>query len=218
MSTLRARILATVPSELGHEADPETLVPTHGRGDRVASGERSPPQDRLGDTRLGVFGGAAVGIMPAVLREHMGMDEIRASATFIAATIAVVSLTLPLVRILQARIGALSTFVGATIVQGVRSSLSATRASRWWRLPSTASSSYEQHGRRLARGRPGAAVEHEHQGLLNLFVGTLGLAGFLCGIIIAAGLPDRSVQRRPRAPRHGDGGAALAFRRSLAAA
>ena len=31
-----------------------------------------------------VFAGAAIGIMPAVLREHLGMNEVMASATFIA--------------------------------------------------------------------------------------------------------------------------------------
>ena len=136
-----------------------------------------------------VFGGAAVGIMPAVLREHMGMDEIRASATFIAATIAVVSLTLPLVRILQARIGALSTFVGATIVQG-----GAVIALGDARVAVVAPALYcvflltNSTAAASLGGARAAAVDHEHQGLLNLFVGTLGLAGFLCGIIIAAGL------------------------------
>jgi MFS family permease len=183
-------ILAIVPAGLGHEADPETLV-RHRMVGGMASLRANDRLRKIGWVTLAwsVFGGAAVGIMPAVLREHMGMDEIRASATFIAATIAVVSLTLPLVRILQTRIGALSTFVGATIVQG-----GAVIALGDARVAVVAPALYcvflltNSTAAASLGGARAAAVDHEHQGLLNLFVGTLGLAGFLCGIIIAAGL------------------------------
>ena len=51
-----------------------------------------------------VFAGAAIGIMPAVLREHLGMNELMASATFIAGAVVVVLLTLPVVRTAQRRV------------------------------------------------------------------------------------------------------------------
>ena len=154
-----------------------------------------------------VFGGAAVGIMPAVLREHMGMDEIRASATFIAATIAVVSLTLPLVRILQARVGALSTFVGATVVQG-----GAVIALGDARVAVVAPALYcvflltNSTAAASLGGARAAAVDHAHQGLLNLFA-RHARPGRLPVWRHPRGGPARParVRRRPRAPRNRDG-------------
>ena len=98
-------ILAVVP-ELGRAPDPDTLV-----RDLVTQGMTSLLGNRL-LRRIGwvtltwsMFGGAAVGIMPAVLREHIGMDELQASATFVAGAVAVVLLTLPVVRASQRRDG-----------------------------------------------------------------------------------------------------------------
>ena len=155
-------ILAVVP-ELGREADPDTHV-----RDQVTEGLTSLLRNRL-LRRIGwvtltwsLFGGAAVGIMPAVLREHIGMDELQASVTFVAGAAAVVLLTLPVVRTAQRRIGAISTFVVASAVQGTTIVLFA--------------------------GARAAEVAHDHQGMLNLVVGTLGLAGFLVGVLLVAGL------------------------------
>ena len=41
-------------------------------------------------------------------------------------------------------------------------------------------------------GARAAEVEHDHQGLLNLVVGTLGLAGFLVGVVLWPGCSARS--------------------------
>ena len=137
-----------------------------------------------------VFAGAAVGIMPAVLREHMGMDEIRASATFIAGAIAVVSLTLPLVRIMQrARRRDLDVRRRHDRPGGHGVPPGRGRPGRGRRRSSTASScSRTAPPRPRSAARGPAIVEHEHQGLLNLAVGTVGLVGFLGGVVLAAGL------------------------------
>ena len=183
-------ILAVVPAELGHEPDPETLVRERMMGG-IASLRANHRLRAIGWVTLAwsLFVGAAVGIMPAVLREHMGMNEIRASLTFVAATITVVLLTLPLVRVGQRRVGALSTFVASTIVQGgtvlaLGEAQVAAVAPLLYCLflltNSTAAAALS--------GARAAAVEHAHQGLLNLTVGTLGLLGFLGGVILAAGL------------------------------
>lgn len=182
-------ILAVVP-ELGHEPDPGTRV-----RDRMMGGMVSlRANDRLRKiswvTLLwSVFGGAAVALMPAVLREHMGMDELRASATFVAGAVAVIVLTLPLVRIMQRRLGALTTFVVSTVLQGVTVLMLAESGMAdvapllyclFLLANSTAAASLG--------GARASAVEHEHQGLLNLTVGTVGLVGFLAGVVVAAGL------------------------------
>ena len=88
-----------------------------------------------------VFAGAAIGMMPAILREHLGMDEVRAGATFIAGAVIVVVLTLPVVRAAQRRIGAIMTFIVAITIQGVRVLLFAPGRRRRSARSSTASSS-----------------------------------------------------------------------------
>lgn len=136
-----------------------------------------------------VFGGAAVAIMPAVLREHLGMDELRASATFFAGAIAVVALTLPLVRVMQRRLGALTTCVVATVVQGLtvvllaRSGLAVVAPLLYCVFLVTNSTAAASLG-----GARASAAAHAHQGLLNLVVGTAGLVGFLGGVLLVAGL------------------------------
>ena len=182
-------ILAVVP-DLGRAADPDTLV-----RDQVTDGLTSLLRNRL-LRRIGwvtltwsLFGGAAVGIMPAVLREHIGMDELQASATFVAGAAAVVLLTLPVVRAAQRRIGAISTFVVASAVQGTtivlfagaRAALVAPLLYCVFLLSNSAAAA-------SLGGARAAEVAHDHQGMLNLVVGTLGLAGFLVGVLLVAGL------------------------------
>ena len=110
------------------------LVPELERGSESAAAMRKNVVDGVaslrGNDRLramgwvnltwNLFAGAAMGIMPAVLHEHLGMDEARASVTFIAGAAVVVVLTLPVVRTVQSRVGAVSTFIVAITVQGVR--------------------------------------------------------------------------------------------------
>jgi hypothetical protein len=182
-------ILAVVP-ELGRAPDPDVLA-----RDLVAEGLSSLMRNRL-LRRIGwvtltwsLFGGAAVGIMPAVLREHIGMDELEASATFVAGAAAVVLLTLPIVRASQRRLGAISTFVVASAVQGTtlllfadaRVALLAPLLYCVFLLANSAAAA-------SLGGARAAEVAHDHQGMLNLVVGTLGLAGFLIGVLLVAGL------------------------------
>lgn len=182
-------ILAIVP-QFGYERDPDTRV-----RDRMVGGMVSlRANERLRKISWvtfawSVFGGAAVAMMPAVLREHAGMDEIEASATFIAGTIVVVTLTLPIVRGLQVRYGALMTFVAATVGQSIAVVLLATAGHAavasvlycaFLLANSTAAASLG--------GARASVVEQEHQGLLNLAVGTVGLVGFLCGVLLVAAL------------------------------
>jgi len=182
-------ILAIVP-ELGHETDPLVRV-----RDRMIGGMVSlRANERLRKISWvtfswSVFGGAAVAMMPAVLREHMGMDELQASATFIAGAVAVVTLTLPLVRVLQGRYGPLTTFVASTVVQSATvvllaaAGLAAVAPLLYCLFLLTNSTAAASLG-----GARASAVEHEHQGLLNLAVGTVGLVGFLCGVLLVAAL------------------------------
>ena len=182
-------ILAVVP-DFGRASDPDTLV-----RQLVADGMTSLLRNRL-LRRIGwvtltwsLFGGAAVGVMPAVLREHIGMDELEASATFVAGAVAVVLLTLPIVRASQRRLGAISTFVVASAVQGTtlvvfadaRAALLAPLLYCVFLLANSAAAA-------SLGGARAAEVAHDHQGMLNLVVGTLGLAGFLLGVLLVAGL------------------------------
>jgi hypothetical protein len=182
-------ILAVVP-ELGRARNPDTLV-----RELVADGMTSLRGNRL-LRRIGwvtltwsMFGGAAVAIMPAVLREHIGMDELQASATFLAGGVAVVLLTLPVVRLAQRRVGAISTFVLASAVQGtIVILLAGSRAALVAPLLYCAFLLSNSAAAASLGGARAAQVAHDHQGMLNLVVGTLGLAGFLIGVILVAGL------------------------------
>ncbi len=133
-----------------------------------------------------VFAGAAMGVMPAVLHDHLGMDEVEASATFIAGAVAVALLTIPLVRTAQRRFGALSTFVVAITIQGgavllfadVRIAIVGPVAYCLFLLSnSTAAASLN--------GARALEVEHDHQGLLNMVLLTVGTIGFVLGVLIA---------------------------------
>jgi MFS family permease len=182
-------ILAIVP-ELGHEPHPDTTVRER-MVDGIASLRGSERLRTISWVTLcwSLFGGAALALMPAVLRQHMRMDEVRASATFLAGMIAVVALTLPLVRRMQARHGPLTTFVAATVLQGAtvlmlaEAGMAELAPLLYCLFLLTNSVAAASLG-----GARAAAVEHEHQGLLNLTVGTVGLVGFLGGVVLAAGL------------------------------
>jgi hypothetical protein len=213
-------ILALVP-KLGRERDPDTLVRA-----LVAEGMVSLRGNRL-LRRIGwvtltwsLFGGAAVGIMPAVLREHIGMDELQASATFFAGAVAVVVLTLPVVRLSQRRLGAISTFVAASAVQGTtliffadaRAGAAAPLLYCLFLLSNSAAAA-------SLGGARAAEVAHDHQGMLNLVLGTLGLAGFLVGVLLVAGLlPPLGFGVVLALIAVGMTATAIAFRRSLVAA
>jgi hypothetical protein len=182
-------ILAIVPRR-DHTLEPDVLVRDR-LADGMASLRGSPRLRKIGWVTLtwSLFCGAAVGIMPAVLREHIGMNEIQASATFVAGAVAVVVFTLPIVRAMQHRLGASLTFIAATIVQGT-SVLALAGAKVAFAgaflyclfLLSNSAAAASLGGARAA------TVDHEHQGLLNLAVGTIGLLGFVGGVVIAAGL------------------------------
>jgi hypothetical protein len=184
--TAALAILAVVP-ELGRAPNPDTLV-----RELVSAGMTSLRRNtllrRIGWVTLvwSMFGGAA---MPAVLREHIGMDELQASATFVAGAVAVVFLTLPVVRVSQRRLGAISTFVLASAVQGTtvillaKAPVAALAPLLYCVFLLANSAAAASLG-----GARAAEVAHDHQGMLNLVVGTLGLAGFLVGVLLVAGL------------------------------
>ncbi|MEI7760245.1 MAG: MFS transporter [Thermoleophilia bacterium] len=139
-----------------------------------------------------IFAGAAMGIMPSVLREHLGMDEAHASVTFIAGAIVVVVLTLPVVRAAQNRVGAITTFIVAITVQGLAVVLFADpRAAILGPLiyclfllsNSTAAASLN--------GARAAEVENDYQGLLNMALLTVGMIGFIAGVMLAAVLIEQ---------------------------
>jgi MFS transporter len=213
-------ILAVVP-ELGRAPDPDTLV-----RELVWAGLTSLLRNtllrRIGWVTLvwSMFGGAAVGVMPAVLREHIGLDELQASATFVAGAVAVVSLTLPVVRVSQRRLGPISTFVLASAVQSTTVILLA-RASAAALAPLLYCVFLLANSAAAASlgGARAAEVAHDHQGMLNLVVGTLGLAGFLVGVLLVAGLlGPLGFGVLLALIGVGMTATALAFRRSLAAA
>ena len=128
--------------------------------------------------------------MPAVLREHMGMDELQASATFIAGAIAVVTLTLPARPRPAGPLRAADDVrrrdrrpVGDASSSSPRPALAAVAPLLYCVFLLTNSTAAASLG-----GARASAVEHEQQGLLNLAVGTIGLVGFLVGVVLVAGL------------------------------
>lgn len=182
-------VLAIVPG-LGHEPGPHTLVRVRMVGG-ISSLRASEQLRKIGWVTLlwSMFVGAAVALMPAVLREHLGMDELQASATIVAGAVAVVVATLPLVRAMQRRYGAITTFVVATIAQGASILfLAESRVALVAPLLYCAFLLANSTAAASLGGARAAAVAHEHQGMLNLTVGTLGLLGFLLGVLLVAGL------------------------------
>jgi MFS family permease len=136
-----------------------------------------------------LFVGAAMGIMPAVLREHLGMDEAQASVTFIAGAVVVGLLTIPVVRAAQNRVGAISTFIVAITIQGVavllfadvRVAIVGPLVYCLFLLSNSAAAASLSGARALE-------VEHDHQGLLNMALLTIGMIGFIAGVLIAGAL------------------------------
>jgi hypothetical protein len=136
-----------------------------------------------------VFAGAAIGIMPAVLREHIGLNEVQASVTFAVGALAVVGLTLPLVRLVQQRVGAILTFLLAVGAQGLAVLLFADGGVAilapllyaLFLLSNSAAASSLNGARALE-------VDQDHQALVNLALSTIGLIGFIVGLVAAAGL------------------------------
>ena len=136
-----------------------------------------------------VFAGAAIGIMPAVLREHLGMNEVMASATFIAGAVVVVLLTLPLVRTAQRRYGAVRTFIVAITIQATAIVLFADpRGAVVGPLVYCVFLLANSAAAASLNGARAAEVEHDHQGLLNMALLTVGMIGFIAGVVLAAGL------------------------------
>lgn len=136
-----------------------------------------------------VFTGAALGIMPAVLREHVGLDEVEASAAFVLGGIAVVALTLPVVGGLQRRLGAAGTFLVAVAAEAAALVLFADPA-----LALLAPLAYAlfllMHSAAAATlsGARALEVAAAHQALLNLALIAVSLVGYLVGVGLTAGL------------------------------
>lgn len=179
------------------------LVPELERGAESAAAMRKNVVDGIaslrGNDRLramgwvnltwNLFAGAAMGIMPAVLHEHLGMDEARASVTFIAGAAVVVVLTLPVVRSMQRRVGAVSTFIVAITVQGFAVILFAdARAAILGPLIYCLFLLSNSAAAASLNGARAAEVEHDHQGLLNMALMTVGMIGFIAGVLGAAAL------------------------------
>jgi hypothetical protein len=136
-----------------------------------------------------IFAGAAIGMMPAVLREHLGMNEFVASATFIAGAIVVVVLTLPLVRAGQRRYGAVRTFIVAITIQATAIVLFADpRGAVVGPLVYCVFLLANSLAAASLNGARATEVEHDHQGLLNMALLTVGMVGFISGVVLAAGL------------------------------
>lgn len=157
----------------------------------LASLRANPRLRRIGWANFtwNVFSGAALGIMPAVLREHVGMDEVTAGATLVAGGVAVVLLTLPVVRTGQRRVGPLATFLLAVAIEGAALLLLAD-ASVVLLVPlmyvvfllSNSAAAASLNGARALE------VTADHQAFLNLALMGAGLVGFVAGLVLAAGL------------------------------
>jgi MFS family permease len=135
-----------------------------------------------------VFVGAAISLMPAVLREHLGMNEVSAGATFVAGAVMVVVLTLPVVRAAQRRYGAVMTFVVAITIQGIALLLFAPGAALAGPLVYCLFLLSNSAAAASLNGARAAEVEHDHQGLLNMTLLTIGMIGFIAGVVLAAEL------------------------------
>ena len=153
----------------------------------------NPRLRRIGLANLiwNVFAGSALGILPAVLREHLGLDEVAASVAFIAGMVVVVVLTLPVTRGVQRRMGPFSAFLAASAVQGaalmlfVPSSLAVLApllVSALLLSNSTAAASLN--------GARALEIAQDQQALLSIIVMTLGMIGFVLGLVFAAVLLD----------------------------
>ena len=182
------------------------LVPAIG-ADRVALGARLPLSAGLaslrGNPRLRAIGwaslvwnmfvGAAIGIMPGVLRKHVGMDELSASATLVAGALLVAVLTIPVVRGGQRRVGPITTFVLAVLVQGSALLALAVTNADVAILASLAYAVFLLSNSSAAASLNGARaleVDMAHQALVSLTLISVGLVGFIVGIALAATFLD----------------------------
>ena len=157
---------------------------------RAVDAVRASPQlRRIGWANLtwNVFVGSGLGILPAVLREHLGLDEVTASAAFIAGTVVVVVLTLPVTRSAQRRLGPFPAFLAAAAVQGAAlllfvppalAILAPLLVAGFLLSNSTAAASLN--------GARALEIGQEQQALLSLVVITLGMLGFVAGVALAA--------------------------------
>ena len=134
-----------------------------------------------------VFVGSALGILPAVLREHLGLDEVTASAAFVAGMVVVVVLTLPVTRSLQRRLGPFSAFLAASVVQGAAlvlfvppglAAVAPLLVAGFLLSNSTAAASLN--------GARALEIEQDQQALLSILVMTGGMLGFVAGLVLAA--------------------------------
>lgn len=136
-----------------------------------------------------LFAGAALGMMPAVLREHARLDEVGASAAFVLAGVAIVGLTLPLVAALQRRLAPADVFLVAVAAQGIAVLLFADV-----RLATVVPLVYalflltNSVAAAALSGARAIEVAVEHQALLNLVLIAISLVGYLLGVLLAAGL------------------------------
>lgn len=155
----------------------------------VAAVRSNPRLRRISWANLtwNVFGGAALGILPAVLREHLGLDELTASAAFVAGMVVVVLLTLPVTRGVQRKLGPFPAFLAASAVQGAAlllfvppamAVLAPLLVAAFLLSNSTAAASLN--------GARALEVGHEQQALLNILVMTIGMIGFIAGLVLAA--------------------------------
>ena len=180
-------VLALVP-ELERESQPAAVMRANVT-DGIASLRANSRLRKIAWANMTwcIFAGAAIGIMPAVLREHLGMNEVRASATFVAGAVVVVVLTLPVVRASLHRVGANSTFVIAITIQGISVLLFADpRAAIVGPLIYCLFLLSNSAAAASLNGARAAEVEHDHQGLLNMALLTVGMIGFILGVVAAA--------------------------------
>lgn len=136
-----------------------------------------------------VFAGAALGMMPAVLRVHAGLDELGASVAFVLGGAAVVVLTIPAVSALQRRLDAASVFVVAVLAEGVAVLLFADV--RFAVLVPFVYAAFLLTNSVAAAALSGARaleVDVDHQALLNLVLIAVAIVGYLLGVLLAAGL------------------------------
>jgi MFS family permease len=141
----------------------------------------------LANLTWNVFAGSALGILPAVLREHLGLDELAAAAAFVAGMVVVVVLTLPVTRGVQRRLGPFPAFLAASAVQGgalllfvppALAVLAPLLVAGFLLSNSTAAASLN--------GARALEIEQDQQALLSIIVMTLGMLGFVAGVVLAA--------------------------------
>jgi hypothetical protein len=160
-------------------------------GDGLASLASSPRLIWIGIAALvwNVFSGAALGMMPAVLREHAGLEELGASVAFVLGGIAVVVLTLPVVSALQTRLDAATVFLVAVAAEGLAVALFAD--ARFAVVVPVLYAFFLLTNSVVAAALSGARaleVDVDHQALLNLVLISISIVGYLVGVLLAAGL------------------------------